>query len=175
MSAVISECGQYRYELRRVWDEALPVCTWIMLNPSTADAEQDDPTIRKCIGFTKQWCHGTERAPGFGGIVVGNLFAFRSTDPRGLLGVSDPVGPENYKHLKAMLVYANENSGHHDHPVVLAWGRFPRTELHDKAARVMWDCWLRRETPGLFCLGRTKGGQPRHPLMLAYATPLEPY
>jgi len=74
-TAALSACGRYRYELTRQWgDDGVRgrVC-WIMLNPSTADAEVDDPTIRKCIGFSKRW--------GFERMVVVNLFAHRSSDP----------------------------------------------------------------------------------------------
>ncbi len=72
--AVISECGKYRYQLWRIWDETLPLVLWIMHNPSTADADVDDPTIRRCINFTKSW--------GYGGLYVGNLSAFRATNPK---------------------------------------------------------------------------------------------
>lgn len=84
-SAVISECGSYRYRLERVWEAEKDRVAFIMLNPSTADASKDDPTIRRCIGFAKAW--------GFGGLIVGNLFALRSTDPKALYGHKDPVGP----------------------------------------------------------------------------------
>ena len=64
-SAVLSDCGNYRYQLHRTWDESLPKCMFMMLNPSTADADIDDNTIRRCIGFAKLW--------GYGGLMVGNL------------------------------------------------------------------------------------------------------
>jgi hypothetical protein len=66
-------CEVYRYELRRVWDAQLGLACWVMLNPSTADANEDDPTIRRCVNFARTW--------GYGGIVVRNLFALRATDP----------------------------------------------------------------------------------------------
>jgi hypothetical protein len=71
-AAIISEDNQYRYQLLRVWDETLPRILFIMMNPSTADATKDDPIIRRVISFAKSW--------GYGGVYVGNLFAFRSTD-----------------------------------------------------------------------------------------------
>jgi hypothetical protein len=72
-SAVISPCGLYRYRLTRTWDAVRWSAAFVMLNPSTADAVDDDPTIKRCVGFAKRW--------GCGGIVVANLFAFRSADP----------------------------------------------------------------------------------------------
>ena len=70
-SAIISECEQYRYELRRIWQPKKGLVCWVMLNPSIADANIDDPTIRRCIGYTAKW--------GYGGRVVVNLFALRAT------------------------------------------------------------------------------------------------
>ena len=86
-SAIISDCGQFRYILRRSWDISRPALGFVMLNPSTADANQDDPTIRKCIGFAER--HG------FGAIVVTNLFAHRATDPANLKRAGYPVGEQN--------------------------------------------------------------------------------
>ncbi|MGF6870951.1 DUF1643 domain-containing protein [Paraburkholderia sp. MM5477-R1] len=94
MSAIISECGGYRYILTRAADSMCPMKTaavFVMLNPSTADEEQDDPTIRRCRGFARLWdCNG---------ISVANLYALRSTDPAGLWVHPDPVGPDNDAHL----------------------------------------------------------------------------
>jgi hypothetical protein len=84
-AAVLSECGRYRYVLTRTWDHDLAACAFIGLNPSTADAHEDDPTIRRCIRFARDWGHG--------GLIMLNLFAWRSTDPRGLLDAIFPVGP----------------------------------------------------------------------------------
>src|SRR5262249_14212908 len=87
-AAVISDCGRYRYSLTRRWgDAAEPRALFVMLNPSTADAEQDDPTIRRCIGFAKAW--------GMGSLEVVNLYALRATDPAALLSAPDPIGPKN--------------------------------------------------------------------------------
>jgi hypothetical protein len=84
--ALLSECGQYRYRLWRLWDALAPVMVWVLLNPSTADADTDDPTVRKCVGFA--------RAHRYGGVVLVNLFAWRATDPKQLRIVNDPVGPK---------------------------------------------------------------------------------
>lgn len=96
--AVIDETGTYRYRLWRTWDESLPSLGWVMLNPSTGDANRDDNTLRKCIAFAHEWGHG--------GIVVANLFAYRTAYPKVLKtartdGV-DIVGPDNDGHLRFM-------------------------------------------------------------------------
>src|SRR5438309_1547537 len=90
-SATISNCQQYRYRLSRCWDESLPACMFIMLNPSTADAKVDDRTIKRCMAYARAW--------GYGKLYVGNLFAFRATKPKNMKAASDPVGPNNHHHL----------------------------------------------------------------------------
>ena len=151
--ATVSPCGLYRYTLVRRWDDELPELRWCMLNPSTADADVDDPTVRKCIGFARLW--------GFGSIRIVNLFAFRATNPKGLLDAGDPVGPENWKTLKETLRA----------PVVMAWGgSVPKTMF---ARGVVAKVTIMIPPTGVWCIGRTKGGQPRHPLMLSYDTPRE--
>ncbi len=105
-NAVISEDQLYRYSLERVWDTSKPTVLFICLNPSTADAKTDDPTVRRMIGFAKQF--------GFGRLLVGNLFAFRATKPSDLLAANAPIGPENDTYLSKM---ANEA-----HTIIAAWG-----------------------------------------------------
>jgi hypothetical protein len=105
-NAVISACDRYRYVLRRQVGPGARIATFIMLNPSTADATQDDPTIRRCIGFARQW--------GCGQLVVLNLFAFRATDPVDLKRAADPVGPDNESWFRRILPS--------DGPVVCGWG-----------------------------------------------------
>lgn len=97
--AIISGCGKYRYSLWRTWDKKLPKVMFIMLNPSTADAYEDDPTIRRCINFAKSW--------GYGGIVVGNLFAYRATNPKKLILIDDPSGSANHHYLTHMIERCN--------------------------------------------------------------------
>jgi len=144
-SAVLSDCGTYRYLLTRRWSEG-PLLGWVMLNPSRADALVDDPTIRRCVGFARRW--------GFAGIVVRNLYALRATDPRELLHHPDPVGPDNHTHLDAA-------AG--DALTVCAWGARGGTRGGDVAAQ------LDERGAHLVCLGLTLGAQPRHPLRLAAA------
>ena len=145
-SAEISECGRYRYSLDRRWGDGDSV-TFIMLNPSTADANKDDPTIRRCIGFAKGW--------GYDGLVVRNLFALRSTDKLALTKESNPTGGDDHvlEAKKAKLIIA-------------AWGTF----LPFNRERFVH--WEFRSTP-LYCLKKTKNGQPWHPLYVsASATPI---
>ena len=165
-SASISDCGRYRYSLeRRIVDVVGPNLCWLMLNPSTADATKDDPTIRKVMGFTKR--------NGYGVALVVNLFAYRATDPdevrtltRSALG--DPEGPHNC----AAIMQAAEISD----AVVCAWGAQPWARK--QAARVLeWLDEHPRERPiQLLCLGKTKAGDPLHPLMPSYdGHPLVPF
>lgn len=153
--ALLSDDGKYRYRLWRLWDDLAPVMVWVMLNPSTADADVDDQTIRKCTGFAK--------AHHFGGIIVVNLFAWRATNPKELPHVADPVGPENDKHIlwacTAPLMLA----------VVAGWGsnRFALT----RALRVkqLIQSSARRD---IKCFRKTVGGRPWHPLYLPYSSPM---
>jgi hypothetical protein len=117
------------------------VLVFLMLNPSTADANHDDPTIRRCIGFAKD--------RGFGGIDVVNLFAWRATRPSELLAVDDPVGPMNDMHIRA----ASEGR-----TIVAAWGA--GGSHRDRVAHV----WQLIPFEHVVCLGITKHGHPRHPL-----------
>ncbi len=159
-SAEISDCKEYRYSLTRCWDKRLPMIRWVMLNPSMASAEIDDPTVRKCVGFARRW--------GFGRILIHNLFALRSTDPRNLfLATIDPVGPVNGKYLAAELGC----------PTVAAWGgNLPKLQVADEAvAKASALASNTSEDASWWCLGSTKGGEPRHPLMLSYRTEREPW
>lgn len=156
--AVISDCEQYRYRLWRQWAPGERVL-WIMLNPSTADGLQDDPTIRRCMGFACQW--------GYGGINVVNLCAHRATRPAELLRAPDPMGPENHSYIATALDTDINDL------VVCAWGAID-TRLYEYRDTVLgWIEVSRREH--VYCLGTTRMGEPRHPLMLRKDTPLEVY
>jgi hypothetical protein len=149
--AVIDPTGKYRYLLWRAWGLLWPRCLFIMCNPSVADAERDDPTIRRCIGFAKKW--------GMHGIEVVNLFAYRATEPDKLLQVDDPVGPQNDAHL----IGATARAG----LVVAAWGWHGTHRGRDgEVARLL--AWSH-----LQCLGKTKNGHPRHPLYVRADAVLE--
>lgn len=152
-SATISACGQYRYQLGRgEYDRTQRWALWVMLNPSTADAEVDDPTIRRCIGYCIRW-----QIPGFD---VANLFAWRTTKPAGLRLAADPVGPENDQHLLQLAARADI--------IMLAWGataEAPRWKARaDHVMQLLWPYNNRFRV-----LGWTKGGSPNHPLMMPAA------
>jgi len=144
--------GEYRYRLWRIWDDSLPLLGWIMLNPSTADADVDDPTIRKCIGFSKRW--------GWGGIMVTNLFALRATNPKELIGHEDPVGPHNDTFLlaeaRACLV------------TIAAWGTRGSLNGREDQVRTLLE---EGDVSPLEHLRLTKAGCPGHPLYIPYSVP----
>jgi hypothetical protein len=140
--------------LSRRWDRMLPVLVFVMLNPSTADASVDDPTIRKCVGFAKR--------NGYGGILVVNLFAYRATEPRDLWRAAqeiDIVGPKNDEWILEAT---------YGRPTVLAWGAQARGWKRPDEVTAMLQVMDR----SLFVLGRTIDGIPRHPLMLPYTSEL---
>lgn len=142
--ASFSACRTYRFELIRIWDTTLDEVGFVMLNPSTADAETDDPTIRRCIAFARLW--------GYGGIVVRNLFALRATDPRELRNHPDPVGQSNDDQY---LRHCRD-----DALTVAAWGVHGGLAGRDVEVRAL----LRRYGVALHHLGLTKDGFPKHPL-----------
>lgn len=153
MTAVISHCERYRYVLTRTWDPALPVLVFCMLNPSKADAAQDDPTIRRCMGFAKR--------EGCGGIAVVNLFAWRSPDPDKLpILDTEASGPDNDRHVA-------ETST--DRRVVVAWGA--HRSAHPFVVLPFLER-LRDSAASVHCLGTTKSGAPRHPLYVRGDAPL---
>jgi hypothetical protein len=157
--ALLSEDGVYRYWLRRQLgqDPAAPALVFVMLNPSTADATTDDPTIRRCKAFAAR--------DGWGALEVVNLYALRSTDPAALRRAADPVGPNNDRHILVACLRAVA--------VVAAWGAPPTLAAWDRAARVTG--MLEREGLRLVSLGVTGSGAPRHPLRLAATTPFRPW
>lgn len=164
-SAVISECGQYRYSLSRDLGGHSPFCIFIMLNPSTADADLDDPTIRRCMSFAKR--------EGCGKLFVLNLFALRATDPDTMLSHNDPEGPDNWEHFRRRFGSANyiDPLTQDKDIVICAWGAHGDHRDQDKTVMGWLDGWIVEP----FCLGATKSGQPKHPLYVKGDTPLVPY
>ncbi len=147
--AVLSDCEKYRYELKRTWDDNKPKVMFIMLNPSTADAEQDDPTIRRCINYAKDW--------GYGGIYVGNLFAFRATDPKDLLRAEEPIGTDNLQYLKSMQAECEIT--------ICAWGNGDIVKKLINKHNPDYNP-LQQINNKIYCLELSNTGTPKHPLYL---------
>lgn len=159
MSAVISPCGMYRYRLEREVGMTGPVYAFFGVNPSTADAQVDDATVRKWTGFCKRW--GGSR------FIVGNAFAYRATNVKTLAGVEDPFGADIGEHITDIINDADI--------LVPCWGSTgkvpPKLQF---AFEVLLDALMSAGKP-VMCFGCTKSGDPKHPLMLAYSTPLMPW
>jgi hypothetical protein len=168
MGAFISPCGRYRYSLTREFD-GLPFIVgagrilWVMLNPSTADATVDDPTIRRVASFSKAW--------GYSSLEVVNLFAWRATDPDDMIREhrrgTDIVGPDNDEAILAGVKRSSQ--------IVVAWGALP-ARFHDRAGLVVSQLLSQRTLlSALTSLGVTKLGDPRHPLYLSAALHPSPW
>ena len=149
--ADISADSMYRYSLWRIWQPAKPMAMFIGLNPSTADATRDDPTIRRCLRFSGDW--------GCGGLVMTNLFAFRATSPKVMLTAPEPIGSQNDRVL--------EDWGQKVGLIVAVWGTMGGHQGRDKV--------IEAQFPELRCLGVTKAGFPRHPARLHSNTQLISY
>ena len=146
-TASFSDCGRYRYLLERRWTEG-PICVFVGLNPSTANADSDDATVRKCAALARTW--------GFSGITMANLFAVRCRYPRILSTHQDPVGPENDRFLIPIIKQA--------HTVVAMWGNSGLKPYDTSTRRDQYMLSLRDDWQ---CVGITKHGAPRHPLYIA--------
>jgi hypothetical protein len=157
-SALLSACGTYRYSLVRSWTGGKGTCLFVMLNPSTATGEVDDPTIRKCVGYARAW--------GFSRLEVVNLFAFRATDPRNLQLArakgQDVVGPENDANIAAAMERADR--------VIVAWGL--DGVLYGRGSQVL--AQLRLFDKPLLCFKLNSNGEPAHPLYQKGDAPLVP-
>jgi hypothetical protein len=160
-NGVMSPCGLYRYWLSRTWDPAKPTLVFVMLNPSTANALVDDPTIRKCVGFAKR--------AGYGAIEVVNLYAFRATKPKDLFKTIRysgryAIGLDNDNWIREVCVRP-------DRTVCIAWGRLPNRWIKEWASQVLEE--LQRARVAIHSLRLNGDGSPAHPLMLAYSNKLE--
>ena len=154
-AATCSDCGRYRYLLKRRWSEGA-TCLFVGLNPSTATADKDDQTTRKCITLAKSW--------GFSGMAIANLFAIRCRYPNILWTASDPVGPENDAFLETAIREA--------HMVIAIWGNhgvnsYGLTTRRDRQILALYNDWQ--------CIGVTKHGAPRHPLYAKNTSSLIPF
>jgi hypothetical protein len=139
-SAVFSSCRKYRYSLTRSWNSADGYVLFIGLNPSIADEMVDDPTLKRCINFAKDW--------GYGGLIMVNLFAYMATYPSELKKATLPIGKENNKHIL--------NGYQKSQLTVIAWGNDGYLLGRDKEVLAII------ENP--MCLNINKSGQPAHPL-----------
>ncbi|MCB5187402.1 DUF1643 domain-containing protein [Methylobacillus caricis] len=152
--ATLSPCGLYRYALWRVWDNTKAPMLFIMLNPSTADAFKNDPTVERC--------ERRARFMGFGSLWVVNLFALRSTNPALLYGHSDPIGPDNDSTILDLIKSAGM--------VVCGWGKHGDLLGRDLAVISL----LRSAGVVPYYLGQNRNGSPKHPLYVGYAVaPME--
>lgn len=152
----------YRYELERDWLSGdRPPAVFVMLNPSTADEDRDDPTIRRCVGFATRWGHR--------GIRVANLYGWRATDPAELWEAADPIGALADWYL-ARAIGAATGTGDLEpgSRLIVAWG------AHAHPDRVTRFAGLLGHHPA-WCLGLTQDGQPRHPLHVPYGMALAPW
>jgi hypothetical protein len=150
--ATFSPCRTYRYTLARTWNASAPTLCWILLNPSTADERKLDPTLRRCLGFSRAW--------GFGSMVVVNLFALRSPYPRKVYAARDPIGPKNDMHIRRAAGTASQ--------VIVGWGVHGKLCGRDAAVLKL----LAEHKVRVWCLGMTKDCHPKHPLYVAASTDL---
>ena len=153
--AIFSPDRRYRYVLRRQvgFGDGHGRCLFICLNPSIADETTDDPTVRRCIGFARTW--------GYRELSVVNIFALRSTNPDALRQFTDPIGPENDRHIRIEAEWVDR--------IVVAWGNHGAYRGRSSEVQVLLR-GLRRK-----CFGLTKAGEPRHPLYLAKDTELQEF
>lgn len=150
-SATFSDCRLYRYELRREWHSKLPPYCAIMLNPSTADATRNDPTVLRQIRRA--------RGLGYGSLIVLNVGAGRNTDPRKWLAMADPIGPKNFDHIDSVFCEVKQRKG----IVVAGWGNHAIPSAVNRIKMI-----AKHRGIILHCLGVTNLGQPLHPLYVSY-------
>jgi hypothetical protein len=141
-TAAFSPCRRYRYALCRQWDNTKATVLFIGLNPSTADEENDDPTLVRCINFAKSW--------GYGGVCMANLFAYRATKPKDLLARKRVIGKDNNDWLLDLAKDADK--------VIAAWGNDGRYLSRSTQVKKLIE--------PLHCLKLNKSGEPAHPLYL---------
>lgn len=155
-SAVLSPCGTFRYRLDRTIAQEGRVIAYFGVNPSTADALLDDQTVKKWRGFTK--------LNGGGRFVVGNVFSYRASDVSMLAQAPEVVGPDHWKHIREIIAEADV--------LVPCWGNRTKLpiELRDNPLQLLEE--LRASRKPVMHLGLSGSGDPRHPLMLSYETPL---
>ena len=140
--ANISKDKIYRYTLSRTWDSTKPTVLFIGLNPSIADENIDDPTVTRCINFAKDWGYGT--------LLMANLFAFRSTYPKEIYLIDDPIGKDNDHYILECVKQSDL--------IIACWGNNGTYMGREKIIKEL--------VPNLYCLQKNKNGTPHHPLRL---------
>ena len=145
-NAIISECGTYRYSLARIWERGRKLVLFVGLNPSTADAYSDDPTIRRCVGFAQSW--------GFGGLIMCNMFTFRCTDPEEIPATANLNGPLWLPSIMTCCLCCDL--------AICCWGAHRLAARQYDFANLIEKLMHKRPS----CLGLTKNGSPKHPLYL---------
>lgn len=153
--ATFSQDRMYRYALVRSWDPERPLGVFIGLNPSTADEERLDPTLRRVCRFLDR--------EGCGSMVVLNLFAYRATQPAAMKTAKDPVGPDNDRWIN---IWTEANP---EGPILVGWGA---NGQHRNRAGVVEPVLPKART---FCLGHCFSGDPKHPLYISSAAPFVPW
>jgi hypothetical protein len=148
--AVFSPCRTWRYRLAQIWDEDTAPLYWLMLNPSTADEQKNDPTVERCERRARMW--------GYGGSVVYNIFAYRATDPKDMRKFRDPVGPDNDDWIRKL---ARKSQ---DIDVVAGWGEHG---AHLGRGAQILDIF-KAENGRISALKINASGHPAHPLYIAY-------
>jgi hypothetical protein len=149
-AAIFSKCNNFRYALSRIWDDSKPLVMCIGLNPSTANADSDDPTIKSLIRILQ--------GLGFGGLQMLNLFALISPDPNALRMCPDPV-KDNDRYI--------QNISSEFEVIVFCWGNFKQAEYRAKKFKQMF--------PSAMCFGKNSRGTPKHPLYLKSNSTLIPF
>lgn len=147
--AMFDSTGEYRYWLSRQWDEGFGIVSFVGLNPSTAESDVDDPTVRKCYTWARKW--------GFEKMVMLNLYAYRATSPEEMHKAADPIGPDNDDVLHQAATESNM--------IVAAWGAGASKERADQVLPL-----IRSSVSDLVCMGLNQDGSPKHPLYLAAKT-----
>jgi len=153
--AAYSDCGSYRYWLKREWARKGGIVNFVMLNPSKADEFNNDPTVERC--------ERRARMLGFAGFSVTNIFAWRDTDPKAMRKAAKPIGPDNDQVLLEMAQSARQ--------VIAAWGTHGAHQGRGPVTARL----LRENGIPMFHLGLSKEGHPRHPLYISYSVSPEPW